>query len=193
MQAYPLQWPPTWPRTKNPEYSRFGDLSIERGKNEIIYQLDLMKAKDIIISTNLKLRKDGFPYSSQRQPEDCGVAVYFKLKGRPQCMPCDQWNRIQDNMRAIAKTVDALRGIGRWGAERMVDAAFTGFKALPSGTGDNRPWYEILEVNENASLEEVEESFKRLAFKNHPDRGGSQSQMVSINAAWESAKIAARY
>ncbi len=83
MEAYPLQWPPSWPRSKRPEHSRFGELTLEKGKNEIIRELELMNAKEIIISTNLKLRIDGFPYSNQRQPDDRGVAVYFKLKGKP--------------------------------------------------------------------------------------------------------------
>lgn len=192
MEAYPLQWPSNWPRSKRSQYSRFGPTTIEREKNEILEELRMMGAKEAIISTNLKLRRDGFPYSSQKQPEDKGVAVYFKLKGKPQCIPCDRWSRIEDNMRAITKTINALRGIKRWGADEMVNAAFTGFKALPTGTGDSRPWYEILEVTENAMLEDVEKSYKNLAFKNHPDRGGSQAKMVSINAAWESAQIASR-
>jgi len=60
MQAYPLQWPVAWPRINCKEYSRFGGLSIERGRNEIIRELELMNAKDIIISSNLKLRVDGY-------------------------------------------------------------------------------------------------------------------------------------
>lgn len=32
MEAYPLQWSPSWPRSKRKEYSRFGPLSIEHGK-----------------------------------------------------------------------------------------------------------------------------------------------------------------
>ena len=188
MQAYPLQWPPTWPRSKRKENSRFGDLTIERGKNEILRELERMKAKEIIISTNLVLRNDGFPKSNQRQPEDQGVAVYFKLKGKPQCIPCDRWTRVEDNMRAIAKTVDALRGIGRWGADRMVDAAFTGFKALPAGPGN---WWDVLGVPVNCNLDQVDQAYKTLALKHHPDQGGDPQKMAEINAARDTARILA--
>ena len=190
MQAYPLQWPPTWKREGCREYSRFGDCTIASEKNSILHELDLMGASEIIISSDLKIKIDGFPYSNQRQPDDRGVAVYFKLKGKSQCIPCDRWSCIQDNMRAIAKTVGALRGIGRWGADQMVDAAFTGFKALPEGNGH---WWDILGVSVNATFEQVERAYKELAFEHHPDReGGDHQKMSEINSAMETARIAAQ-
>ena len=180
MEAYPLQWPPTWPRSKQQENSRFTNCTIARGKNEILRELGLMKAKEIIICTNLKLKIDGLPYSNQRQPDDRGVAVYFKLKGKPQCIPCDRWNTVEDNMRGIAKTIDALRGIGRWGAPQMVDAAFTGFKALPPWKKD---WWEVLDVPVNAGRDQVDKAFKELAMQHHPDQGGDQIKMAALNVA----------
>jgi len=186
MEAYPLQWPPNWPRSRFQEYSRFRELSISTGKSEIIHELELMKASEIIISSNLKVKRDGFPYSNQKQPEDKGVAVYFKLKKKNQCMPCDRWSRIEDNMRAIAKTINALRGIGRWGAENMVDAAFTGFKPLPEGTGQ---WWKVLDVSMNATYEQVVEAYNKKALEHHPDReGGDHNRMVEINLAMDMAK-----
>lgn len=180
MEVYPLHWPPTFCRTKKPENSRFGDCTIARGKKEIFRELGRMNARDIIISTNLKLKLDGFPYSNQKQPEDRGVAVYFKLKGKPQCIPCDRWTTVEDNMRAIAKTVDALRGIGRWGAEQMVDAAFTGFKALPAW---KREWWEVLGVPVNANFDQADRAYKKLAMEHHPDQGGDPVKMAEINEA----------
>lgn len=185
MEAYPLQWPPSWPRSKYKEYSRFGELTINIGKNEIIHELGLMNASKIIISTNLKLKNDGLPYSNQKPPKDIGVAVYFKLKGKSQCIPCDRWQRIEENMRAIAKTINALRGIGRWGAENMVEAAFTGFKSLQEGNGQ---WWKVLEVSMNATYEQVEEAYKKKAFQYHTDRGGDHNKMVEINLAMDTAK-----
>lgn len=185
MEAYPLHWPPSWPRTKSPENSRFGNCTIARGKKEIFLELGRMTAHDIIISTNLKLKIDGFPYSNQRQPNDRGVAVYFKLKGKPQCIPCDRWETVEDNMRAIAKTIDALRGIGRWGAEQMVDAAFTGFKALPAW---KRDWWEVLGVPVNAHFEQADRAYKKLAMAHHPDHGGDSVKMAEINEAMKTFK-----
>jgi hypothetical protein len=93
-----------------------------------------------VISTNVEVRQDGLPYANRRPPEDPGVAVYFRRPVRggaaqAQCIPCDRFDRVPDNLYAVAKCIEALRGLERWGG-RMLDAAFTGFKALPAlGTG----------------------------------------------------------
>ena len=70
----------------------------------------MLGAQRIVISTNAELRQDGFPYSNRRAPEDVGVAVYFTLEGRPYVLPCDKWERVADNLAAIAKHVEAKRG-----------------------------------------------------------------------------------
>jgi hypothetical protein len=49
-----------------------------------------------------------------RARDDVGVAVYFSYRNQQRCFACDRWNRIQDNMQAISKTIEALRGIERW-------------------------------------------------------------------------------
>lgn len=170
--AYPLAWPPAWPRTERPEWSRFA-ASQSEAQNGIIRELRLLGARDIIISTNIPLRQDGMPYASRRAPEDQGVAVYFKFNGNDQCIPCDKWRTIAENMRAIEKTIDALRGIERWGAKEMVNAAFRGFKALPEsiipGQETARPWHEVLGVNPDAPKEVIVAAYRALAMKYHPD------------------------
>ncbi|MBL8237297.1 MAG: hypothetical protein JNM66_07760 [Bryobacterales bacterium] len=70
--------------------------------------------KQIVISSNLELRLDGLPRAAQRTPADQGVAVYFTLNGRSQCFPCDRWSTIEHNLWAIAKSIEALRGLERW-------------------------------------------------------------------------------
>ena len=39
---------------------------------------------------------------------------------------CDKWDSIRDNLHAVAKTIEALRGIDRWGTGEMVDAGTLG-------------------------------------------------------------------
>jgi hypothetical protein len=104
-------------------------------------------SKQVVISSNLELRNDGLPRASQRAPTDQGVAVYFNLNGRSQCFPCDRWTTVEHNLWAIAKSIEALRGLERWGAKTMVDAAFRGFQALPAPDGSpmigRPPWYVV--------------------------------------------------
>jgi hypothetical protein len=72
----------------------------------------------------VQLRQDGLPYANRRAPSDTGAAVYFSYKGRQMCFACDKWQDVYDNIYAISKTIEALRGIERWGAGDMVEQAF---------------------------------------------------------------------
>jgi len=46
-------------------------------------------------------------------------------------------------------------------------------------------YYSVLGVREDASLEEIKSTYKQLAIRNHPDRGGSEEVMKMINLAAE--------
>jgi hypothetical protein len=179
----PLTWPEGWPRTHNLEFSRLAKYSFGRARDDVIWELDKLGAENVIISSNLQVRLDGLPYAGQRQPEDPGIAVYFELNGNQQCIPCDKWTTVEQNLRAIAKTIEALRGIERWGAKEMVNAAFRGFKALPSGTED-KPWYVILGVSPNATKGEIVEAYRLKAKIYHPDSGGTVAAFNRIREAY---------
>ena len=45
---------------------------------------------------------------------------------------------------------------------------------------DQSDYYAILGVARNASQEEIKKSYKRLALKHHPDRGGNAEIVVLI-------------
>lgn len=189
--AYPLQWPAHWPRTEHPKRSQFQTSQAE-AQSGVIHELRLLGATDIVLSTNIKLRQDGLPYASLRPPEDKGVAVYFTLNGETQCIPCDKWISVAENMRAIEKTVEALRGLERWGAKEMVNAAFRGFKALPANAivtpYTARPWHEVLEVSPTASIETIRAAYRSMLHRHHPDKGGDESKFMAVQRAWEEAQ-----
>jgi curved DNA-binding protein len=46
-------------------------------------------------------------------------------------------------------------------------------------------YYQILGVNENASQDEIKKAYKKLAMKNHPDRGGDTKLFQSISQAYD--------
>jgi hypothetical protein len=107
-------------RTTYRAQSRF-DTPEERVRRNLEFELDLMDATNVVVTTNSELRRDGRPYANQRI-SDTGVAVYFTQKGHEQAIACDKWDSIRDNLRAVAKAFEALRGIERWGTGEMVDA-----------------------------------------------------------------------
>jgi len=97
-----------------------------------------------------------------------------------QCMAIDRYDRVADNLAAIAATLEAMRAIERHGGAEILDRAFTGFAALPQ---PETSWWVILGVAPNASCDEIEAAYRRLAMKHHPDRGGDPHEMARINAA----------
>jgi hypothetical protein len=188
INAYPLAWPIGWQRTPEHrrEYSAFKQ-TLATARDGLLRELELMGAprSSVVISTNIPLRRDGLPYSGKTNPADSGVAVYFTLNGVQKCIPCDKWRFVEENLQAIRLTVNALRGLERWGAKQMVDAAFAGFDALPaqSETG----WWVTLGVARDASSSEIHQAFRVLVKQHHPDVGGDPETFRAIQRAFEEA------
>lgn len=190
IEAYPLQWPQGFKRFLYPSRSRFKVPSFAIARDGLLRELDLLRATNVVLSTNIPLRKDGLPYANHAQPKDRGVAVYFKLRGAPRSLACDQWDRIEDNVHALQLTVNAMRGLDRWGASDMLERAFTGFAALPAPE-TKKSWREILGiVNVWPSPEEVRAARNRLSKIYHPDMGSlpDSSKMSEVNQAFEEAQ-----
>lgn len=186
--GYPLYWPAGWKRTRRPSPSRFGATTVYQESQAVLAEMERIGAKRVVISTNLKLRQDGIPYSGQKAPEDAGVAVWFWLPkpgvGRYErfspssfsehVLACDAWSRVEHNLHAIALHVAALRGQERWGVGSVAQS-FGGYVALPESLGDDSgPWRTLGVKREGATIEKVEAAFRRESLVHHPDRGGSR-------------------
>ena len=186
-EAYPLQWPTCIPRTdrRKVEVSRFSPGTRHREAMNVRAELARLGAKNVIISTNLKLRNDGLPFSSQREPDDRGVAVYFDYLGSQKCFPCDKWTKVADNLRAIFKSIEAMRGLERWGSKSFVEAAFTGFTALPAPSA-SKPWWEVLEVPRGSTVATIKTAYRQKAMDLH-NTGADESQLSELNIARDKA------
>jgi hypothetical protein len=79
----PLQWPQQQSRTVHNERSRFGVTSPYSAGQKLCDELVRLRAKQIVISTNLKERMRGDGFYSNQTVDDVGVAVYFELNGVP--------------------------------------------------------------------------------------------------------------
>jgi hypothetical protein len=189
MEAYPLTWPEDQLRTPTVQRER-GQFKTEfgRARDELLRELGRMGAKEIIISSNVPLRRDGLPFADAREPQDPGVAVYFTHGKRQLVIACDSYRYVKANLRAVGATVEALRTIQRHGATSLLERAFTGFTALPPKGMTERPWYEVLGVAEVAPFEDVKAAYRRLAAQHHPDRGGDADKMAQVNRAYEAAQ-----
>jgi len=48
----------------------------------------------------------------------------------------------------------------------------------------NKNYYEVLGASESASPREIERLYKRMAHRRHPDRGGTEEDMKTLNEAY---------
>lgn len=187
VEAFPFQWPEGQARTKRPQGSRFS-VTPGKARDDLYNEIRLLGGSNVVISSDAPLRQDGKPYANRRAPDDQGVAVYFTKKERQLCFACDKWDALQDNVWAIKKTIEAIRGIERWSASDMMDRAFSGFVSLPA-PGATDDWREVLGVKQDCTLQQVNFAYNRLRSTAHPDNGGSVDEFHRIQAAYNAARI----
>jgi hypothetical protein len=173
IDAFPLHWPTGYQRSVKRISSSFKQ-TMDASQRFLRAELKRLKATDLIVSSNIPVRKDGGLYTDymNRKLPDPGVAIYFKYKGKDISMCCDKYVSVWENIYALGKGIEALRGMERWGVSDFLDRAFTGFTALPESTSSKPSWSEALQVSENATPDEVKKSYRRLVKEHHPDKGG---------------------
>ncbi len=197
---FPLSYPVGQPRTpyyqrKRANFQKQGvpsmgvrsrKHSIAESARELENEIRRMGGKDMIISSNLKVKANGLPYSGQSRIDDPGVAVYFSWHKRDLVFACDKWIDIEDNLWAIVKHIEALRGQERWGVGSL-DQAFAGYMALPDP--DSKKWWEVLNVSQTANNEEIRRSYLNLVKQYHPDAGetGNAVMFDQVQKAYDLA------
>lgn len=213
---FPLSWPEGVARTKHRGRSAF-DLGrgFNAARDGALYQLDLMRGvSHVVITSNLPTNTRGLPHSSsQGHIADPGIAVWWVRKGKEHVIACDRWLSTTENMRAIEKSLEALRGLDRWGANEIVDRAFAGFAALPPPSGPEitpsapkppRTWREVFSID--PAIERglgayqkgspaaadlfaiVKRRHRELIRGAHPDVGGSTDEATALNEALAAAE-----
>lgn len=218
IEAYPLTWPTGWKRTPShlrkrahfnrreavyrtneqgqqyPAWNRSCDLTVAQSIDRLLSELQRMGIGrgDVIVSTNVPVRNDGLPYSNRREPDDPGAAVYWKAGKATRCMAIDRYDRVADNLAALAATLDAMRSIERHGGAEILDRAFTGFAALPAAGQSSKPWREVLGITADdargLTSDLIDAAFRELVHIHHPDKGGDPEKFRQLVEAREQAK-----
>ncbi len=177
--AYPLAWPDAWPRTPpgkrgQAAFKNFGArIPATIAMRRLEDSLHRLGARETIFSSNLPRRMDGSPRFDGGDPQDIGIAVYFTLKKTRTVLACDRWNRVADNIAALAAHIEAIRAIDRYGVG-TIEQAFRGYAALPSP--DDFNWKSLLAWTDGtpaATLEQAEYVYKQRIKVCHPDGGSS--------------------
>lgn len=160
---------------------------MKRVRNEL-ERLGVNSRDDMVVSTNLRLNMQGLPRGDQGAPSDPGVAIYWQKHGQPmRVMAIDRYNRVADNIAAIAATLDAMRAIERHGGAQILDRAFTGFTAIENAKSHWTILFGAVEPGRAYSRDDVNAAFRDKARAAHPDAGGSDAAMAELNAARDAA------
>lgn len=194
----------TWPGKQTPSYqrkrSRF-KASYATTLDDLERELNAIKAKDIVIQCFLELRdirNDGWPRSSAR-PKQPGIIVTFTQEKDSISMPCDTFEDWEQNLRAIALTLHALRMVSQYGVTKH-NEQYQGFKRLeaPKTNGgmtvedaaqflaQQSGSYSTSIVKDRAAFEMA---YRMAARAAHPDaRTGSHEMFVRVQQAAEVLK-----
>lgn len=193
--AWPLSWPTGTPRTPWTRQRRapFAPTTVYHEAQRVLEELRKLgvPSSDVVVSTSLKVRPDGIPYSKQPKTDDPGAAVWFQLKGERRVLACDLWTKTEHNLHAVALHVAAIRGQQRWGVG-TVEQAFAGFVALPEeATGVS--WWDYFCLDPATATEaDVRSEYRASAKFDHPDAGGDRARWDELQTMLRLALDAVR-
>ena len=162
-------------------------------------ELRHLRAKEVTVQAGYRqVRNDGWPYSAAK-PEHPAVALQYSTANSRFVFRAFRYTRFEDNLRAIAKTLESLRGIDRWGV--VEGQQYSGFKQIEAPTAEGKMTREAaaawLAFFSNVSSEELlgspgklDQAFREARIKLHPDRqeSGSHEALVKTQLAYDLLK-----
>ena len=184
-----------WPGKSTPSYSRkrapFRIGYAER-LNLLEHELAKLSAKDIVIQAQFQakdIRNDGWPRSSAR-PSGPAIVVSFKGSKGPLCFPCDRYDSWEDNLYAIALSLEALRAVDRHGVTQNAEQ-YKGWAQLPAPADKSATfqdaqqaaqWLAVVSGGSSTAAflmvnSTARDASYRMAAKNlHPDKPGGSTE-----------------
>lgn len=168
----------------------------------LLTEVKHLAGRDLVLEPDIReqdLRLDGTLRANAR-PSSPTVRVAFDSKHGPLTYGTDRFYSWQDNVRAIALGLEALRKVDRYGITRRGEQ-YTGWKQLP-GTSSRETGVPVMDKDlawsiigsyqegpidvfwHEASDDDVRKAYRRARAANHPDRcGGDQTGWDLVEAA----------
>jgi hypothetical protein len=208
LSAWPNNVPatPYHKRKRSPFRSTWG-ATLEDLDRELV----AARAHNVVIEIDApasEIRRDGMPRADART-RGPGVIISYELRWTRAgavtrverfVFPCDTFHDWQDNVRAIAKTLEALRAVDRYGVTRD-GQQFAGFKSIPAETSATQSvaWavgllsrFGLISVHDgDPDFESCRRAYRSARAKTHPDAGGTAADFQAVNAAGE--RLAAHF
>lgn len=175
-----LTWPETKQRTAGRRSSPFRPHEVATEQRELENEMLRWGVRRFIVSRNNQRIFAGDP----------AVAVWWlDRKNQLRVLACDKWDSLAANMHALCLTLNAMRGLERWGAYTAEQAAEGARPALPPPAGAGAPdWRKIL-----GSIDGIPRD-KQLVLCEHAYRSmsreaaGNEPRQRELNLAIEAAR-----
>jgi hypothetical protein len=139
-----------------------------------------------------QIRQDGWPKATANPSTPRVVISLLDSKHGPLRYPCDRFTRFEDNVLAVARALEALRLVDRYGVTQRGEQ-YAGWKALPSSTAPTMttdaaatllasvagvPYVEVM-----GSKVGYQSALRSALMKAHPDRGGNEALFHDVQTA----------
>jgi hypothetical protein len=200
------EWPPgmtiapirEWPgaMTRRRTRSQFSARNADR-LELLTRELRMLNAKNIELLVAIdagQFRLDGKPRAGAKSDHP-GVILSFTSSVGPLSYPCDTYDRWEDNLYAIARSLEALRAVNRHGVTKRGEQ-YRGFLPIESGAVAPDPFHDaasavewisrLLDRHEvSHAVEGVDPmALVRIAQRlTHPDHGGDANDFRLVTAA----------
>jgi hypothetical protein len=175
-------------------------------------ELDMLGASEAVLQlavTEAEIRTDGLPRANAR-PTHPGVILAFQSRHGPLQYATDVFDHWQDNLRAIALSLESLRRVDRYGITKRGEQ-YTGWKALPAGHGNGGLTIEQAarflasqgNIDSTLSVDALtrlilkdrsvfQRCYRRAAARLHPDAGGTAEDFAQLQSARDLLEEAGR-
>ena len=182
-----------WPGTKRDSWKRQdGRFRANYSKTLDLLEDELRKlrAKNITIECYFsrdEIRNDGWPKSSAR-PTEPGIVLSFTSRDKEMSFPCDTYKAWENDLRAIALSLEALRSVDRYGVTQHGEQ-YKGWAKLPEAPASMPVKDALAFINLHSQIsitnpEAFRSAYREAARKLHPDtHNGTHEQFVMLGKA----------
>jgi len=157
-------------------------------------ELRFLGATQVVLQVALgidDIRLDGRPRAGSK-PTHPGIILSFGSRHGPLSYPCDRFDSWEDNLRAIALSLEHLRAVDRYGVTRRGEQ-YRGWSQLPPPVVTPPPMtveraMRVLGAVANGTpitRDNLQAAYHRAALATHPDRGGRREDFEEARRAYE--------
>ncbi len=160
-----------------------------------------MKASAVVVEAFFEphqIKNSGWPYANA-EPSESGVILSFRTEAGSFSFPCDRFETFDDNLRAIALSLEALRAVDRYGVTKRAEqyAGWKRIEAPPLAGFASKEDAAAFIAQQGAQLGETfnnrdviekplfrQELYRKAARRLHPDAAtGSHELFVKLQQA----------